>query len=150
MQDTAVAHAGDPIFVRVTDLDRNRDGGVVETVDVRVSAAVTGDSEVLRLSETGPNTGVFVGYVPTATGGAGNDCALQVERNAVLDATYVDPTDTSDRRWPMRWSIRTAWSSIRRPACRSTAHACVLSTHRAGFPPPCTATTASAVIRAKW
>ncbi|HET9473045.1 MAG TPA: DUF11 domain-containing protein, partial [Steroidobacteraceae bacterium] len=96
MQDTAVAHAGDPIFVRVTDFDRNRDGGVIETVDVRVSAAVTGDSEILRLVETGPNTGMFVGYVATATGGAGNDCALQVERNAELDAMYVDPTDSSD------------------------------------------------------
>ena len=66
MQDTAIAHAGDPIFVRVVDLDRNRDGNVVETVDVRVSARATGDSEVLRLSETGPNTGVFVGYIATA------------------------------------------------------------------------------------
>ncbi|HEX6398256.1 MAG TPA: OmpA family protein, partial [Steroidobacteraceae bacterium] len=96
MQDTSIAHAGDPIFVRVMDLDRNRDGSVVETVDVRVSARATGDSEVLRLSETGPNTGVFVGYVPTATAAAVSDCALQVERNAELDATYVDPTDDSD------------------------------------------------------
>jgi len=96
MQDTTIAHAGDPIFVRVMDLDRNRDGNVVETVDVRVSARATGDSEVMRLSETGPNTGVFVGYVPTLTTPAANDCALQVERNAELDATYVDPTDDSD------------------------------------------------------
>ncbi len=49
--------------MRVVDLDRNRDGTVVETVDVRVAARGTGDSEVLRLSETGPNTGVFVGYI---------------------------------------------------------------------------------------
>ena len=28
MQDTSIAHAGDPIFVRVVDLDRNRDGNV--------------------------------------------------------------------------------------------------------------------------
>jgi uncharacterized repeat protein (TIGR01451 family) len=96
MQDTAVAHAGDPLFVRVMDLDRNRDGSVVETVDVRVSARATGDAEVLRLSETGPNTGVFVGYIPTVTAAAVSDCALQVERNAELDATYVDPTDDSD------------------------------------------------------
>ena len=96
MQDTTVAHAGDPIFVRVVDPDRNRDGGVIDTVDVRVSAAVTGDSEVLRLSETGPNTGVFVGYVPTSTSSTANDCVLQVERNAELDATYVDPADDSD------------------------------------------------------
>jgi uncharacterized repeat protein (TIGR01451 family) len=96
LQDTSVAHAGDPLFVRVVDLDRNRDGNVIETVDVRVSARATGDSEVLRLSETGPNTGVFVGYVPTNAGTAAADCALQVERNAELDATYVDPTDATD------------------------------------------------------
>src|SRR4051812_34389029 len=56
MQDTGIAHAGDPIFVRVVDADRNRDGGVVETVDVRIFARATTDSEILRLSETGPDT----------------------------------------------------------------------------------------------
>jgi len=96
LQDTPIAHAGDPIFVRVVDLDRNRDGNVIETVDVRVAARVTGDSEVLRLSETGPNSGVFVGYIATSASTAAADCALQVERNAELDATYVDPTDASD------------------------------------------------------
>jgi uncharacterized repeat protein (TIGR01451 family) len=96
MQDTAIAHAGDPIFVRVIDADRNRDAALIETVDVRVTVPSTGDSEVLRLSETGPDTGVFVGYIATITGAAANDCALAVERNDVLDATYVDPTDSSD------------------------------------------------------
>ncbi|MEO8062755.1 MAG: OmpA family protein [Pseudomonadota bacterium] len=96
MQDTGIAHAGDPIFVRVVDADRNRDGNVIETVDVRVSAASTGDAEVLRLSETGPNTGVFVGYIATTANPAAADCALQVERNAQIDATYVDPTDNTD------------------------------------------------------
>ncbi len=96
MQDTSVAHAGDPIFLRVADADRNRDGAVVETVDVRVAARSTGDSEVVRLSETGPNTGLFVGYIGTSAGVALADCALQVERNTRLDASYVDPTDSSD------------------------------------------------------
>jgi uncharacterized repeat protein (TIGR01451 family) len=96
MQDTRVAHAGDPIFVRVVDFDRNRDGNVIETVDVRVAVTATGDSEVLRLSETGANTGVFVGYIATSASTAVADCALQVERNAELDATYVDPTDNTD------------------------------------------------------
>jgi uncharacterized repeat protein (TIGR01451 family) len=96
MQDTSVAHAGDPIFVRVVDLDRNRDGSLIETVDVRVAVAATGDSEVLRLSETGANTGVFVGYIATAASVASADCALQVERNAELAATYVDPADNTD------------------------------------------------------
>lgn len=96
MQDTGIAHAGDPIFVRVVDRDRNRDAALIETVDVRVAVPSTGDSEILRLSETGPDTGVFVGYVATNTGAAGNDCFLAVERNDVLDATYVDPTDATD------------------------------------------------------
>ncbi|MEO8019231.1 MAG: OmpA family protein [Pseudomonadota bacterium] len=96
MQDTGVAHAGDPIFVRVVDLDRNRDGNVIETVDVRVAVPSTGDSEVLRLAETGANTGVFVGYIGTSASAASADCSLQVERNAELDATYVDPTDATD------------------------------------------------------
>ena len=69
---------------------------MIETVDVRVAVAATGDSEVLRLSETGANTGVFVGYIATAARTASADCALQVERNAQLDATYVDPTDNTD------------------------------------------------------
>ncbi|HEY6126281.1 MAG TPA: hypothetical protein VIV63_16635, partial [Steroidobacteraceae bacterium] len=96
MQDTGVAHAGDPIFLRVVDADRNLDGAVVETVDVRVAARSTGDSEIVRLSETGPGTGVFVGYIATNAAAASSDCSLQVERNTELDATYVDPTDTSD------------------------------------------------------
>jgi hypothetical protein len=96
LQDTRVAHAGDPIFVRVVDLDRNRDSTVVDTVDVRLTAPSTGDVEVLRLSETGPDSGVFVGYLPTMTNASASDCALQVERNAELDATYVDPSDSTD------------------------------------------------------
>jgi uncharacterized repeat protein (TIGR01451 family) len=96
LQATSVSHAGDPIFVRVVDLDRNRDGSVIETVDVRVAVRATGDSEVLRLSETGANTGVFVGYIATEAGTTVADCALQVERNAELEATYVDPTDNTD------------------------------------------------------
>jgi hypothetical protein len=96
LQSTTVAHAGDPIFVRVVDFDRNRDGAAIDTVDVRVAARSTGDAEILRLSETGPNTGVFVGYIPTYAGTALSDCALQVERNAQLDASYVDPADADD------------------------------------------------------
>ena len=93
---TTFSHAGDPIFVRVVDLDRNRDGNVIDTVDVRVAVRTTGDSEVLRLSETGLNTGVFVGYIATAASAATADCTLQVERNAELEATYVDPSDNTD------------------------------------------------------
>jgi uncharacterized repeat protein (TIGR01451 family) len=39
---------------------------------------------------------VFVGYVPTTANSASPDCALDVQRNSEIDATYVDPTDDTD------------------------------------------------------
>ena len=47
-------------------------------------------TDILRLSETGANTGVFVGYIATATNAATADCALQVERNAEIDEAALE------------------------------------------------------------
>ena len=58
-------HQGEPIFIRLTDLDQNLNQTVAETVLVTVSNPANGDVEVIRLTETGPNTGVFAGYLPT-------------------------------------------------------------------------------------
>jgi uncharacterized repeat protein (TIGR01451 family) len=93
---TNVAHAGEAVFVRVVDLDRNHDGALVETVDVRVTALATGDAEIVRLSETGPNTGTFVGYIGTSAATASADCSLDVALNSEIEATYVDPSDDTD------------------------------------------------------
>ena len=97
MQDTAIAHAGDPIFVRVVDLDRNRDGTVVETVDVRVTARSHwrfGSPAPLRdRSEYRRVRGLHADHA-----GLGR-CRLRSRRSSAtreLDATYVDPTDSSD------------------------------------------------------
>src|SRR5205085_1299693 len=59
-------HQGDPLFVRLTDLDQNLDRTARETVIATLVDDLTGDTEVVRLTEDGPDTGVFVGYVPTA------------------------------------------------------------------------------------
>ncbi|MCS6948240.1 MAG: OmpA family protein, partial [Steroidobacteraceae bacterium] len=91
------AHAGDAIFIRVTDADQNLDATRIETVDVRLTTR-SGDVETVRLSETGPNTGVFVGYMPTrlASGTASGSCQLDVAREAIVEATYTDPLDPND------------------------------------------------------
>ncbi len=129
MQDTSVAHAGDPIFVRVVDLDRNRDGDVIETVDVRVTVAATGDSEVLRLSETGAEHR-RVRRLHRDRDRARPATTARCRSSAMPSSTppmsirRTPPT----RRRPMRWSILTDSCSIRRPARRSTARACVSST----------------------
>lgn len=98
-------HQGDPVFIRLTDLDQNMDRTVRETVIVSLSDDLTGDAETVRLTENGPDTGVFIGYLPTARVGAlksvapgaqPNDGVLEVIEQSVLTARYVDPTNIED------------------------------------------------------
>jgi uncharacterized repeat protein (TIGR01451 family) len=63
---TDVFHQCEPIFVRLTDQAGNLDPGRADSAVVTVSVPSTGDQEVLRLTETGPNTGVFTGYIQSA------------------------------------------------------------------------------------
>lgn len=79
---------GDTVFVRVTDYDQNIDPLVAETVVVTVSSNGV-DTESLRLTETGPSTGVFLGYISAKSGAAqSGNCLLNVGGNHRLLATY--------------------------------------------------------------
>ncbi len=99
-QDLANAnrfHGGEPVFVRVTDADKNLDASQPDTLEVLAESSATGDSELLRLTETGPDTGVFAGFIPTATATAQlNNCVLEVAADADLRMTYTDPLDATD------------------------------------------------------
>ena len=87
--------SGDVVFVRVTDYDQNVNPNVMETLDVTLTAS-GGDSEQLRLTETGPSTGVFVGYIPSASGAAtAGDCVFNIGGNQKLVATYIDQSESS-------------------------------------------------------
>lgn len=92
-------HAGEPVFIRLTDPDQNLDPAVAETVVVTLRDSVTGDREVIRLTETGPNTGAFTGYVQTdglpPVSGSG---VLNVVDNSRIDAGYTDTADATDAR----------------------------------------------------
>ncbi|MCU0759801.1 MAG: hypothetical protein MUF07_11495 [Steroidobacteraceae bacterium] len=97
LAETATVHAGDAVFVRVDDADQNRDGSVRETVEVRLTSRDTGDSELLRLAETAPDSGVFAGFVPSRTGaGLPSSCQLDLARDSSLEVSYVDPRDAGD------------------------------------------------------
>lgn len=90
-------HMGEPVFIRLTDLDQNVDPLAAETVVVTVRNDSTGDAEVLRLTETGPNTGVFVGFVQSSgDAGAGNDGLLNVVNQSTVRVSYVDAYDATD------------------------------------------------------
>lgn len=89
---------GDPIIVRVEDADQNVDPRIVDLLTVTVSAAGSGDVESVVLSETGPDTGVFVGFVDsTSLDSLNEDCVLTVSSQTDIEAAYVDPDDDTDR-----------------------------------------------------
>jgi uncharacterized repeat protein (TIGR01451 family) len=94
-------HQGEPIFIRLTDFDQNLDPLVAETVLVTIMDSGTGDVEVIRITETGPNTGVFAGYLPTISGTSGKVTSyngiLSVNTGDKLTASYVDIMDPSDK-----------------------------------------------------
>ncbi len=96
LASTATLHGGEAAFVRVMDADQNRDPAVVDYLDVRLSTP-GGDAETLRISETGANTGIFVGYIQTrAVAVTAGNCVLEVERNAQIETFYVDAVDAAD------------------------------------------------------
>lgn len=90
-------HQGEPIFIRVTDLDQNLDSTVAETIFVTVTNPANGDVEIIRLTETGPNTGVFVGYLPTRSSSVTSyNGSISVKDGDTLSISYVDAADGSD------------------------------------------------------
>jgi uncharacterized repeat protein (TIGR01451 family) len=90
-------HGGEPVFLRVVDADQNLDATKVDYLQVTVVAPVTGDRERIRLVETGANTGIFTGYVPTrVAAAAAGDCTLDVARASTIELRYADATDAAD------------------------------------------------------
>lgn len=87
---------GEIMFVRVTDADQNLDSGAVDTVTINLNGSLTNDQEILRLSETGVNTGVFLGYIlaspeaPQLWNGR-----LSVQASSVATTLYTDNVDLS-------------------------------------------------------
>ena len=95
--DSEQFHAGEPFFFRLSDADQDLDVSIRDTAVVTVNSPSTGDSEVVRLLETGVSTGVFTGYVPSAGPPAqGGDCVLQVEAGSEVSVSYQDPADPAD------------------------------------------------------
>jgi hypothetical protein len=89
------------VFVRLTDPAANGNDALVEQVTAQVSSALAADAEELTLTETGPETGVFEGWIqlePASTPPAPllGDGDLETARDAgppyqfdTLTATYT-------------------------------------------------------------
>ncbi|MCZ6716236.1 MAG: OmpA family protein [Gammaproteobacteria bacterium] len=96
--DSLSYHAGEAVFVRVTDTDQNLDPLLRETVIVILQGSPAGDSEEILLTETSVDSGVFAGYLQSATGSpVPADCVLQLSAGGQVLADYTDPADATDQ-----------------------------------------------------
>ncbi|MAS24105.1 MAG: hypothetical protein CMH99_01965, partial [Oceanospirillaceae bacterium] len=92
---------GEPLLITLADGDKNLYNTIAETIVVTLTTSNGSDTEQLRLTETGVNTGVFAGVINTApyTGSDNlNNCALNLTRSETVTASYTDsydPTDTT-------------------------------------------------------
>lgn len=94
---TSGYNLGETLFLRLDDADQNVDYTVIDTALVTVENGANGDAETIRLSETGPNTGVFAGYLPSsAAAPSAGDCVLQGTMGAQVRLSYSDPADPAD------------------------------------------------------
>ena len=94
VQATAYSN-GEPIFIKVTDYDQDTNPLALDTISIMVRTLAGGEFENLVLTETGPDTGVFVGYVQSQQGEAPSSAAinngtLNTYSNAQISATYQD------------------------------------------------------------
>ena len=97
-----VFHGGEAVFIRLADADQNLDALNVEYVDVELSST-SGDLERIRLSETGPDTGVLAGYVQSANGPAQTviACCRSASIPSFASVTRIPPMQQIPQR-PVR------------------------------------------------
>ena len=90
---------GEVMFFHLYDAGINHLPDVTESVTVRITGS-SGDTELFRLTESGPDTGQFYGFAPTVDVSLARpgDGRIAVESNAIIEAVYRDAFDDSDTR----------------------------------------------------
>ena len=87
---------GDTVYLRLSNADLNQNPAAVETLSVVVKNPATGskDTEAVLLTETGINTGVFVGSLPSSpsNGQTSNDGTLLFQQGDTIQASSTYPT----------------------------------------------------------
>ncbi|MCX6924139.1 MAG: hypothetical protein NT154_13150, partial [Verrucomicrobia bacterium] len=100
--------AASTAWIRVTDMNRNTNSTTTQSVTATVTSS-SGDSELVTLTETGANTGVFTGSIPLINTASGNNSgSLTATNGSLIQVTYTDPIDASD--------VTSATASIPMPA----------------------------------
>ncbi|VAW89875.1 hypothetical protein MNBD_GAMMA18-778, partial [hydrothermal vent metagenome] len=102
LQITSKFNRQQTIFLRVTDLDQNLNRSTQEEILVSVNIHANGETEVVKLMETAPDSGIFSGYITLAAKAATpSDGALDINTNTEVLFSYTDDVDASDSRVSM-------------------------------------------------
>jgi uncharacterized repeat protein (TIGR01451 family) len=98
---------GEPLLFVVDAPANNRDGALIETIDVLVTAS-SGDRQMLTVFETAPDSGKFAGFIQTMqaqaqalTLASGDDCRLSVDTG---DQVTVESLG-ADQRTPLASAV---------------------------------------------
>ena len=76
IEPTTAIRVGEPVIFRLVAPAGNRDPGAIDTITAEIAGS-GGDREVLTVFETAPDSGVFIGSIPTtATRSPTGDCRL--------------------------------------------------------------------------
>jgi uncharacterized repeat protein (TIGR01451 family) len=87
--------AGDTLYISVGDGDRNYDLSTRQTLSVQLGAT-SGDTAVVTLTETMPNSGIFTASIPSQSAiPVSGDGILQVTPGATVSVEYIDAIDAS-------------------------------------------------------
>lgn len=94
-QHTELLKSGEALIVKITDLNKNQNPNVRESIIVNITDT-SNDNEVIVLTETDISSGIFMGYIQTKRGSlVNNDCSLTVKSNDSITVSYNSATQVN-------------------------------------------------------
>lgn len=93
-----VFKAGNPLIIRIVDLDENTDSSQIDTVMVTLTSTEPNDKEELVLHETTVASGEFIGIIQTSASHelSANNCNLALTPASILTIGYQDQQNQED------------------------------------------------------
>lgn len=110
-----VAVAGESLILEITDADMNLDLAARETVAVRLAGSASSAPQVLLLTETAADSGVFQSStLLESSGGLNRSGTFSVSGGDALTLTYIDAVNASGtRNKPVTANLEIGWPVMR-------------------------------------
>ena len=98
-KESDVFKAGNPLIIRIIDLDENTDPNAIDQITVTLTTTEPDDSEELILLEKGNNSGEFIGVIQTLSSNDStkDNCNLSLTSSSVLNVNYQDLQNKEDQ-----------------------------------------------------